>query len=144
MQRSANLVILTVALVSVASIAVGGTVTGVDPTTSIQISGEVISFTGSSGSGMPMITVDDATLGIVDVGLGPAWFISEAGFSAAPGDQVEIEAFECPVCAALYVAAWVDNLTTGVGIDLRDDEGRPLWRQRQVARDCDRAPRPGP
>ena len=136
MQRSTISLGLAVALIAVATIAAAGngSGTGADPTQTLLFSGPVISFTASSGSGMPMLTVDDAIAGTVDVALGPVWYLQTAGFVAAPGDEVEVEAFSCVTCAAPYVAAWVDNLTTGVSVDLRDDDARPLWIQRQAAR----------
>ncbi len=136
MQRQIILLAVAVALIAVAPIAEAGngSGTGADPTETFLFNGPVISFTASSGSGMPMLTVDDAVAGPVDIALGPVWFLQTAGFVAAPGDEVETEAFACVTCAAPYVAASVDNLTTGVSVDLRDVDARPLWIQRQSAR----------
>jgi hypothetical protein len=136
MHRPTILLAVAVASIAVAPIAVAGngSGTGADPTETFLFSGPVISFTASSGSGMPMLTVDDAVAGPVDIALGPVWFLQTAGFVAVPGDEVEAEAFGCVTCAAPYVAAWVDNLTTGVSVDLRDVDARPVWIQRQSAR----------
>ncbi len=101
-----------------------------DPSQAFTVYGPVESFTAAFGSGMPMLVVDDGALGTVEVGLGPVWFLQEAGFGAAPGDEVEALVFPCPVCSAPYVALWVDNLTTGASVVLRGEDGRPLWIRR--------------
>lgn len=123
-------------LVAVASVtaAGGGTGPAADPTQAFEVSGPVLTFNAASGSGMPMISVDDATLGATDVALGPVWFLQEAEFSAAVGDDVHLLVYPCATCAASAVAAWVENLTTGASVDLRNEDGRPLWIQRQSRR----------
>ena len=135
MKRSIIL-IASLALAAAASgvMAGDGSGPGADPSQAFEVTGTVVAFTGGSGSGLPMLTVDDANLGEVDVALGPVWYLQAAGFSATAGDEVHLLAYACPTCAASAVAAWVDNLTTGASIDLRDDDGRPLWTQRQSQR----------
>lgn len=135
MKRSIIL-IASLALVAAAStvMAGGGSGPGADPSQAFDVQGIVVAMTGGSGSGLPMLTVDDANLGVVDVALGPVWYLQAAEFSATAGDEVRLLAYACPTCAASAVAAWVDNLTTGVSIDLRDEDGRPLWTQRQYQR----------
>ncbi len=135
MKRSIIL-IASLALVAAAStvMAGGGSGPGADPSQAFDVQGIVVAMTGGSGSGLPMLTVDDASLGVVDVALGPVWYLQAAEFSATAGDEVRLLAYACPTCAASAVAAWVDNLTTGVSIDLRDEDGRPLWTQRQYQR----------
>lgn len=103
----------------------------IDPAAAFSVSGTVTSFTAAFGSGMPMLVVDDPSLGSVEIGLGPLWFIQEAGFTAAVGDEVEALVVTCDICSAETVALWVDNLTTGASIVLRGDDGVPLWIQRQ-------------
>lgn len=135
MQRSHNSP--NVAAVSIAVLLIAaavGAAPAADPSEVVPVAGPVVAFTAGSGSGMPMLSVDDAALGTVDVALGPVWFLQETEFSAAVGDQVNLEAFACAACAAPLVAAWVDNITTGASIDLRNDDGVPLWIQRQAAR----------
>lgn len=134
--KHATLSITLLMLVAVASVAAAGNGTGfaADPTQAFEVSGPVLAINAGSGSGMPMISVDDATLGPVDVALGPVWFLQEAEFSAAVNDEVHLLAYPCATCAASAVAAWVENLTTGDNVDLRDEDGRPLWTQRQNQR----------
>ncbi|MEE4271726.1 MAG: hypothetical protein V2I67_08630 [Thermoanaerobaculales bacterium] len=107
---------------------------GADPNQAFEVSGIVLAFTGGSGSGMPMITVDDAGVGQIDVALGPVWYLQTSGFSVSEGDSVNLLAYQCSTCAAAAVAAWVDNLTNTTAVDLRDDDGRPLWVTRQYQR----------
>ncbi len=135
MKRSIIL-IATLALAAAASgvMASDGSGPGADPSQAFEVQGIVVAFTGGSGSGLPMLTVDDADLGLVDVALGPVWFLRAAEFSAVAGDEVRLLAYPCLTCAASAVAAWVDNLTTGFSIELRDEDGRPLWTQRQHQR----------
>jgi hypothetical protein len=135
MKRSIIL-IASLALAATASgvFAGDGSGPGADPSQAFEVHGIVVALTGGSGSGLPMLTVDDANLGEVDVALGPVWYLQAAEFSATAGDEVRLLAFACPTCAASAVAAWVDNLTTGASIDLRDEDGRPLWTQRQSQR----------
>jgi hypothetical protein len=99
-----------------------------DPSSAFTVSGTVSAFTAAYGSGMPTLSVADAALGTVDVALGPVWFLDDAGFSAQPGDIVQLLAYTCPVCSTAAVAAWVENLTTGGYVELRDELGFPLWR----------------
>jgi hypothetical protein len=76
---------------------------------------------------MPTLSVDDAVLGITDIGLGPIWYLNEQGFSAAEGDLVEVVAYPCELCSLAAVAASVSNLSNGTTLSLRDAEGYPLW-----------------
>ncbi len=106
----------------------GGGVPAADPTETILVEGYVDSFTAGSRSGMPLLVVDDVISGeLVAVALGPAWFLQEAGFSVLPGDFVEIVAYPCASCAAENVAASVLNTTNGTSVELRGDDGVPLW-----------------
>jgi hypothetical protein len=135
MKRSFFFIVL-LPLIAASSVVMagGGSGSGADPSQAFEVSGPVVAVTGGSGSGMPMLTVDDPGLGLVDIGLGPIWFLQEAGFSAEEGDSVHLLAYACPTCAAAAVAAWVDNLTNSTSVDLRDEDGRPLWTQRQYNR----------
>lgn len=126
--------LLSLVVASPAATAGNGSGPGADPSQSLDLNGIVLTVSGGAGSGLPMLTVDDAVLGPLDVALGPVWFLQEAEFSVAEGDTVRILAYACPTCAASVVAAWVDNLTNGTTIDLRDEDGRPLWIQRQSQR----------
>lgn len=107
----------------------GGPGSGADPANAFEVFGPVLAFSAARGAGMPSLTVDDPALGVVEVVLGPAWYLREAGFSAAPGDEIDALAYPCSGCSVPAVAAWVNNLTVGTAVELRDDEGLPLWRR---------------
>jgi len=134
--KLSRLLIALLSLLAASSVVMAGNglSVGADPSDPQTIYGEVIAFTGGSGSGMPMVTVDDDVLGEVGVALGPIWFLQAAEFSAAPGDTVDILAYTCATCAADWVAATIENITTGDFVELRDATGRPLWTQRQSQR----------
>lgn len=133
MKRSALIIaiaLLITALPAMAQRAGDGTGPAVDPSEALDVYGTVVSFTASVGSGMPRLVVDEAALGEIEIGLGPLWFIQEAGFGADAGDVVEATVFPCDSCAAEYVAQVVENVTTGTSVTLRGEDGRPLWRGR--------------
>jgi len=123
--------ILALVLFAIPAVAQTGAGPAIDPAESFTVSGTVTAFTADFGSGMPMLVVDDPALGSTEVGLGPLWFVRDAGFAAAVGDEVEALVAVCDLCGADTVAFWVDNLTTGASIVLRNDDGYPLWVQGQ-------------
>ena len=135
MKRSTFQLALALLLITIptAARAANGAGTGpaIDPTEAFTVSGTVTTFTAAFGSGMPRLVVDDPALGSVEIGLGPLWFLQEAGFTAAVGDEVEALVATCDICAAETVALWVNNLTAGSSVVLRDDAGYPLWTHRQ-------------
>lgn len=135
--------LLSLVVASTVAMAGNGSGPGADPSQPLDISGIVLTVSGGAGSGLPMLTVDDANLGPIDVALGPVWFLQAAEFSVAEGDTVQILAYTCPTCAASVVAAWVDNMTNGTTIDLRNEDGRPLWIQRQSQRNGSTRPGQG-
>jgi hypothetical protein len=134
--RYTRFLIILAALFATASMAAVGHCSGqgANPSNPVEINGTVVWFTGGFGSGMPTLTVSDPVLGEVDIALGPIWFLQESGFIAEVEDSVLVLAYECPTCSAGLVAAWVDNLTNGTFVDLRNEDGRPLWTQRQRLR----------
>lgn len=62
--------------------------------------------------------------GDVLVGLGPAHYREQAGFTIHLGDELEVSGFDE---AEEFKAASVNNRTTGTSITLRDGNGRPMW-----------------
>lgn len=99
----------------------------VDPAAAVILEGAVVSFVAAPGMGLPTLTVDDAVLGDTTVRLGPFRILQEAGFTAAAGDLMQITAYPCVLCTADYAAATVENLTTGLAVTLRDEDGTPVW-----------------
>jgi len=108
-------------------LATGAAPVGVDPSSRVTFEGPVVAFTGGYGAGLPTLTVEDSAEGEVAVRLGPFWFLAEAGFTAAVGDLVRITAYPCTLCDVGWVAATVENLSTGASVALRDERGAALW-----------------
>ena len=128
MKRSLSIIaVCSILLLTAGTAAAQNGTPAADPSGAFNVSGTVLSFTAGSRSGMPLLTVDDPAIGIVDVALGPAWYLQEAGFSVFVGDDVTLVAFPCASCAAENVAKWVDNNSNGSSVDLRGDDGVPLW-----------------
>lgn len=122
--------ILVVALVLGATPWMSQATPYVDVNAVITLEGSVVSWDVVAGAGTPTLVVDDAALGETAVRLGPIWYLNDAGLSFAAGEPVRVVAYPCTVCAVNYVAAEVENLTTGVSAQLRDEEGYPLWIRR--------------
>ncbi len=120
--------VITILGLAAPALAQGTGVPAADPSGAFPVAGTVISFTATPGAGTPLLLVDDPSLGEVEVGLGPVWYLQEQGFTAAAGDQVEALAYPCPTCAVPQVAAWVNNITAGLSITLRDEVGFPVWK----------------
>ncbi len=99
----------------------------VDTAAAFSVRGSVVSFTAARGAGHPTLTVDDAARGEVSVSMAPLWFLEENGFSANPGDQVEAMVYPCSGCPVDGVAGRVDNLSLGTSVELRNEDGYPLW-----------------
>ena len=101
----------------------------VDPDAAVTLEGTVVGIGTGAGFAMPTLIVDDAERGETAIRLGPAWYLKDQRFTAAAGDRVRAVAFPCLVCAADWVAAEVENLTTGAAVELRDAEGQPVWHR---------------
>lgn len=99
----------------------------VDPAETVILEGPVVSFVAGPGMGLPTLTVDDPVEGTTSVRLGPYRVLREAGFTATAGDLVRITAWPCVLCTADYAAGTVENLTTGIAVTLRDEDGTPVW-----------------
>lgn len=128
MKRSALLIAAAVTLAAFPAVAQHhGPPPAADPSQAFAVLGTVTSFAGERGAGTPTLVVDDDALGAVAMRLGPLWFLRRGGFTAAPGDRVEALVYPCATCTVPLVAATVDNLTAGVSIILRDEDGLPLW-----------------
>jgi hypothetical protein len=130
MRNKFSVVIIgTLVLLAAAAASAQGTgVPAADPSQAFDVAGNVISFTAGSRSGMPLLVIDDTLSGgEVSVALGPAWFLQLSGFSVLAGDWVELVAYPCASCAAENVAASIVNTTNGTSVELRDEDGVPLW-----------------
>jgi hypothetical protein len=56
--------------------------------------------------------------------LGPIWYMAQQGFSLDAGDGLRVRMAQC---ARGWVAFEVTNLTSGLTLVLRDEQGVPLW-----------------
>jgi hypothetical protein len=65
--------------------------------------------------------------GSVTMHLGPEWYWESEGIGLQAGDEVEVSGF---YEGDAFEVAHIDNLTTGLGVTLRDSTGRPLWAGR--------------
>ena len=72
------------------------------------------------------VTVQSDT-GLVVVGLGPEWYREDTAFTVTEGDEVVVAGFYED---GEFKAGTIDNVSTGVSLDLRDETGRPLWAGR--------------
>jgi len=63
---------------------------------------------------------------IVDVRLGPSYFISDHGFTFAKGDRVEVVGAKTKVNDVEFLIA-KEVTKDGKKLTLRDNSGRPLW-----------------
>lgn len=91
------------------------------------ITGAVISFTASAGTGMPSLVVQTGGSNVTLV-LGPYWFLQNAKFTATAGDQVEATVIACTGCPGGLAVVAIRNVTTGVSLTLRNADGVPLWQ----------------
>ncbi len=98
-----------------------------DPEAAVTLEGAVVSLTKEPGKPATLV-VDDAELGRTVVRLGPGWYLDGLGFTAAAGESVKVAAQPCIGCAAAFAAVRVENLATGSIAELRDGDGRPVWR----------------
>lgn len=104
----------------------GGT-PSVDPSQKTVVTGDVVSLAAAPGAGMPTLTVkkSDGTEGAYV--LGPYRYIVEKGFSAVANDRVELTLFACTSCDQGFAVAEVKNLTRGLTLPLRAEDGTPLF-----------------
>jgi hypothetical protein len=103
---------------------------GPDPATRATFEGTIVDARMEPGEGRPTLLIEAADSERTSVRLGPYWMLEEGAFTASVGDAVRVVAYECTRCDADVVAGRVENLTTGAVVELRDDEGMPLWKGR--------------
>lgn len=133
MKRNSLIIVSSAVLLilAVAAFAQGrGNPPAAAPPTPVTINGTVVSFTAGYGAGMPTVVVRDGNIDKTFV-LGPFWFLQNAGFTAAAGDQVTIQALACSNCANGYAVVSVTNLTSGKELILRDASGAQLFQNQQ-------------
>ena len=105
----------------------GGGSPAVDPTQKSVVTGDVVSWAAGPGAGMPTLTVKKSDGAEAAYVLGPYRYIVEKGFSAVAGDHVELTLFACTACNQGFAVAEVKNLTRGLTLPLRAEDGTPLF-----------------
>lgn len=101
----------------------------VDTAHAVVVAGVVTAFQAGVGMGQPTLTVkgdDGKEYAFV---LGPYPYLLKQGFAAAVGELVQVTAYPCPQCPSGLTAAQVVNLTRNLTLNLRAEDGSPLWVQ---------------
>jgi hypothetical protein len=105
----------------------GGSGPRVDPSATVTVEGEVVSFQAGLGQGTPELVVREADGSETSFVLGPFRYLESQGFVAQAGDRVEIAGYECANCESGVAVAQVKNLTRGLTLVLRNADGTPVW-----------------
>ncbi len=100
----------------------------VDPSGAVRVEGTVISLVAGPGMGGSVLTLEDPSLGRVQVALGPFWFLQDAGLVLQEGAAVRGTLHPCAACSVPWVAATLEDPVTGSTVTLRDASGLPQWR----------------
>ncbi len=98
----------------------------------VTTEGVVVQFVAGPGQGMPELQVEDAAGVLHTFILGPFWYLKEQGFTAQAGDSVIVTAYPCTLCDTGFAVAAVVNVTAGVTLTLRDEDGLPIWPRLQA------------
>lgn len=91
----------------------------------VELKGRIEKIRMAPGSGMPQIEVKSATA-TTTVLLGSMRFLMENNFSPKAGDTVTVSGFRS---GDMVVAVKVEIAGRGKALELRDKDGRPLWRR---------------
>jgi len=59
--------------------------------------------------------------------VGPSWYWDENGIALGAGDEVELKVF---YDGDEFEIGWIENVTAGGELQMRDETGRPLWAGR--------------
>lgn len=105
----------------------------VDLNAPVTLHGEVVNFGAGFGARAAVLTVLAAGEEY-KLMLGPVWNIQDQGFVAEAGDSVVVQGFSCGDCRGKLAVASVENLTRGLTLNLRGEDGLPLWQGERGAR----------
>lgn len=108
-----------------------GRVPQVDVTKPSTLIGDVVSFKGGPGIGMPTLTVKVGGKEESYV-LGPYRYLTAQKFAPAAGDNVRLLLYACAEYAQGAVVAEVENLTQKTTLTLRNADGTPAFAGRMA------------
>lgn len=103
-----------------------GTAPQIDVTKPSTVVGDVVSFKGGPGIGMPTLTVRVGGQEEAYV-LGPYRYLTAQKFAPAAGDAVRLLLYACPDCPHGAVVAEVENVTQKTTLKLRNADGTPVF-----------------
>ncbi len=93
----------------------------VNAASKVALLGYVDAVNLTRGTGMPSITLLQSDGKKATVIVSPFWAIANAGFEIQPGQNLSITAFPAVQLQNTYLAAEIQNLTTGKVLTLRND-----------------------
>lgn len=103
---------------------------GLDTGTGIGLAqvDEWLTFEGTvSSAGEDALVVETTAGEQITIENRPWWFAQEQGFTAAVGDMVTLTGFYED---GTVEVGQISDTTTGQGVELRDETGRPMWAGR--------------
>jgi len=105
---------------------------GYDRSSVVEVSGFVLQVDLSPRSGGSTLRIESGGE-IFIVTLGPNWYIRQQGADIQIGDKLAVKGSKMKTREGkIYLtAASIKNLRTGHVLDLRDENGRPLWSSKR-------------
>lgn len=104
---------------------------GYDLTSIVEISGTVLEVDRPQRGGSTLrIESGGETF---TVALGPSWYLRQQQADFQTGDKLMVRGSKMKTREGktYLVAAWIKNMRTGHGLELRDEQGRPLWSSKR-------------
>lgn len=96
---------------------------GVDLSTLIEVQGPVTAVNSGVGTHNNTLTLQ-AGPEAYTVSLGPLWYMTGQGFAFQAGETLRVR---MALCQGHWAAFSVTRASTGEALQLRDDQGVPLW-----------------
>jgi hypothetical protein len=105
---------------------------GYDRSSVIEVSGDVLHVDLSPRSGGSTLRIESGGE-IFTVTLGPSWYLSRQGADIQVGDKLAVKGSKMKTREGkVYLtAASIKNTRTGHVLELRDENGLPLWSSKQ-------------
>jgi hypothetical protein len=124
---STAILIISVVTIIVAAQHHGPNPSGLNQSNLVTLQGVVESANMGLGQRFPSFTLVQASGIKVTIMVGPYYLLQEQHFTITVGDRMTVQAFPSYRFADTYASVELNNLTTGVTIALRDQDGFPLW-----------------